>query len=92
MFYHALNDGCLSINPDILNIKLSGKDYKNMELRDILMKERKAIKKDINQTDKGFCVIKKIDMKKLVGHSPDFIEALVMRFLFEIKHKHSHIS
>lgn len=92
MFYHALNDGCLSINPDILNIKLSGKDYKNMELRDILMKERKAIKKDINQTDKGFCVIKKIDMKKLVGHSPDFIEALVMRFLFEIKHKHKHIT
>lgn len=92
MFYHALNDGYLSINPDILNIKLSGKDYKNMELRDILMKERKAIKKDINQTDKGFCVIKKIDMKKLVGHSPDFIEALVMRFLFEIKHKHKHIT
>jgi hypothetical protein len=85
LFYHALNDGSISINPDILDIKLSGKDYKNMALRDILMKERKAIKKDINQTDKGFCVIKKIDMKKLVGHSPDFIEAMLMRFIFDIK-------
>ena len=90
LFYHALNDGSISINPDILDIKLSGKDYKNMALRDILMKERKAIKKDINQTDKGFCVIKKIDMKKLVGHSPDFIEAMLMRFIFDIKQHKTH--
>ena len=63
-----------------------------MLLRDILMKERKAIKQDINQTDKGFCIIKKLDMKKIVGHSPDFIEAMLMRFIFEIKHKHKHIT
>ena len=49
------------------------------------MTERKAIKKDINQTDKGFCIIKKLDMKKMVGHSPDFIEAMLMRFIFDIK-------
>ena len=49
------------------------------------MNERKAIKKDINQTDKGFCIIKKMDMKRAVGHSPDFIEAMLMRFIFDIK-------
>jgi hypothetical protein len=31
-------------------------------------------------------------MKKLVGHSPDFIEAMLMRFIFEIKHKQKHIT
>ena len=84
-FYHSLNDGEISINPDILNYRFSGKGYKNKLLSDILMTERKAIKKDINQTDKGFCIIKKLDMKKMVGHSPDFIEAMLMRFIFDIK-------
>jgi hypothetical protein len=92
LFYHALNDGEISINPDLLERKFSGNGYKNMLLRDILMKERKAIKQDINNTDKGFCIIKKMDMKKLVGHSPDFIEAMLMRFIFEIKHKQKHIT
>jgi hypothetical protein len=92
VFYHALNNGEISINPDILLYRFNGKGYKNMLLKDILMNERKAIKKDVNQADKGFCVIKKIDMKKLVGHSPDFIEAMLMRFIFEIKHKQKHIT
>lgn len=87
LFYHALNDGEISINPDLLDMKFSGKDYKSMALRDILMRERKAIKKDINQTDKGFCIIKKIIMKQVVGHSPDFIEAMMMKFIFNIKQK-----
>ena len=41
--------------------------------------------------EKGWTIIKKIIMKKLVGHSPDFIEALLMRMIFEIKHKRKHI-
>lgn len=87
LFYHALNDGEISINPDLLSLKFSGNGYKNMTLRDILMNERKAIKQDINNTDKGFCIIKKIIMKQIVRHSPDFIEAMLMRFIFNIKNK-----
>ena len=34
---------------------------------------------------------RRLIMKKLVGHSPDFIEALLMRMIFEIKHKRKHI-
>ena len=41
--------------------------------------------------EKGWTIIKKIIMKKLVGHSPDFIEALLMRMIFDIKHKRKHI-
>lgn len=92
LFYQALNNLNISINPDLLSLKFSGRSYKDLSLRDILMNERKAIKKDINNTDKGFCIIKKLDMKKIVGHSPDFIEALVMKFIFNIKHKHKHIT
>ena len=89
MFYHALNDGELSINPDLLDLKFSGDGYSNMALRDILRKERKAIKKNIDISDNGFCIIKKRMMKQIVGHSPDFIEALLMIFIFKIK---KHIS
>ena len=90
LFYHKLNNGEISINPDILTQKFSGKGYSNVPLRDVLMNERKAIKKDINQTDKGFCIIKKMDMKRAVGHSPDFIEAMLMRFIFDIKQHKTH--
>ena len=89
MFYHALNDGELSINPNLLDLKFSGDGYSNMALRDILRKERKAIKKNIDISDNGFCIIKKRMMKQIVGHSPDFIEALLMIFIFKIK---KHIS
>ena len=92
MFLHDFNDEEISINPNLLDMKFSGKGFKNMPLRDILMKERKAIKQDINNTDKGFCIIKKIIMKQLVGHSPDFIEAMLMRYIFNIKHKRKHIT
>ena len=85
MFYHALNDGELSINPNLLDLKFSGDGYSNMALRDILRKERKAIKKNIDISDNGFCIIKKRMMKQIVGHSPDFIEALLMIFIFKIK-------
>lgn len=92
MFYHALNDGGLSINPNLLDLKFSGDGYSNMALRDILRKERKAIKKNIDISDNGFCIIKKRMMKQIVGHSPDFIEALLMVFIFKIKkHKSKHI-
>ena len=92
MFYHALNDGELSINPNLLDLKFSGDGYSNMALRDILRKERKAIKKNIDISDNGFCIIKKRMMKQIVGHSPDFIEALLMIFIFKIKkHKSKHI-
>lgn len=91
IFYHALIDGEISINPDILEYRFSGKGYKMKRLADILMDERRAIKKNIELSDKGFCIIKKTDMKKIVGHSPDFIEAMLMKFIFEVKHKHKHI-
>ena len=68
-------------------MKFSGKGFEGRRLRDILLNERKAICKDEAKSDKGWCLIKKDVMKKIVGHSPDFIEGLLMREYFELKPK-----
>lgn len=75
----------ISFNPSILTRRFSGKGYKNRLLKDILNIERKCIRQDADKRDKGWCLIKKAQMKNLVGHSPDFFEALLMRMIFEIK-------
>ena len=49
------------------------------------MIERKCIRQDTDKQDKGWCLIKKAQMKTLVGHSPDFFESLLMRKIFDIK-------
>lgn len=77
----------ISINPDLSSRKFSGNGYSDMTLYNILMKERKAIRDA--DTDKGFSLIKKEVMKKYVGHSPDFIEAMIYRQIFDIRKQHT---
>lgn len=89
LFSKKLWEREVSINPRLLEFKFSGKGFENMPLRQILMKERKCIRKDDSKADKGFYLIPKDTMKKFVGHSPDFFEALLIRMIFELKsHKH----
>lgn len=86
MFYEATTQCEWSIEPSLLQMKFRvGKN--TMTLYAILQLERKAIKQDMSKEDKGWCLIHKEAMKNklLVGHSPDFIEALFMRWIFEIK-------
>lgn len=76
-----------SIEPTLLTRKY--KNGKNMRtLRDILLIERKCVKQDMSKADKGWCIIHKEQMKNksVVGHSPDFFEALFMREIFDLKH------
>lgn len=82
-----IKNGGISINPELLSLKFSGNGYSNMTLYNILMKERKAIRDA--ETEKGFSLIKKETMKKYVGHSPDFIEAMIYRQIFDIKKQHT---
>lgn len=84
MFADALIHGEISIDKDLLDRRFSGKNYKNVRLRDILMGERKAIRNDPD-SDRGFVLIKKPMMKKLVGHSPDFMECFLMQQIFKLK-------
>ena len=76
-----------SIEQTLLNRKYKiGKETRN--LYDILQLERKCVKQDMSKEDKGWCLIHKEQMKNksVVGHSPDFFEALFMREIFDIKH------
>jgi len=56
-------------------------------LAQILQKERKAIRRHQDSTDKGFRVIPKKIAKKYVGHSPDFIESLYYHEIFDLYKK-----
>lgn len=87
MFAQKIINGELSINHRIIDNKYSGNGYENMPLRLILTKERKVIRADRDNTDHGFALPKKAMMKKIIGHSPDFIEAMLMAMIFLIKKK-----
>jgi len=75
-----------SIEPSLLDRFYNiGKD--KIKLYSILQRERRCVKQDMSKEDKGWCLIHKEQMKhkSVVGHSPDFFEALFMREIFDIK-------
>lgn len=83
MLIKDFREGKISINPALLDLKFSGNGYSATPLRNILMKERKAVRQA--EGERGFAIIKKEFMKRFVGHSPDFIEAIIYREYFNIK-------
>lgn len=87
MLAQKIWDSEISIEERLLDLKFSGKDFDNMPLRQILMKERKCVRQNEATADKGFGLVSKDIMKKHVGHSPDYFESLFMRMIFELKHK-----
>lgn len=89
LLYKKFRDVELSIDPHILDYTFDGHGYGRTKLRDILMKERKCIRRTKESQGKAFQLISKSDMKKIIGHSPDFFESLLFRFIFTlIKKKH----
>lgn len=86
MFATELIDGQWSINPAILDRKFTGIGYKNTTLREILMRERRAIRRDDAFT-KAWKLISKPSMRQLIGHSPDFVESMFYAKIFKIKKK-----
>lgn len=84
-FAMDLIDGNISINPNLLNRKPNGS---KSTLREILLVERKCIRRDDTKFNKGWAIIPKKQMKQLIGHSPDFIESLLFRKIFDLKQKY----
>jgi hypothetical protein len=88
LFAQHTQQGEWSIESTLLD-----REYKvgnvTMRLYNILQTERKAIRQDMSKQDRGWCLIHKEQMKhkSLVGHSPDFIEALMMFEVFNIKNE-----
>jgi len=90
MLAHFIQDGKISIEPRLLDLRFSGKKgkYSNTPLRQILMKERKCIRHKESSTIGGFELINKEGMIKAVGYSPDFFESLIYRMIFDVKTQH----
>ena len=90
MLAHFIQDGKISIEPRLLDMRFSGKKgkYNNTPLRQILMKERKCIRHKDNSSIGGFELINKEGMIKAVGYSPDFFESLIYRMIFDVKTQH----
>lgn len=85
-FAQGVINGEYSINPEILDRKFNGIGYKNMTLRDILMRERRCIRRD-DSFLKAWKLIGKPVMRQMIGHSPDFVESMFYSRIFFIKKK-----
>lgn len=89
MLYKHFRDNEISIDKHLLDRVFDGNGYGKMKLRDILMRERKCIRRTKESQGKAFQIIPKADMKKIIGHSPDFFESLLFReAFFLIKKRH----
>lgn len=91
MLYMKIKEQGISFDRSLLDRKYSGDGFEKMPLRQILMKERKCIRRAESSDDRAFALIKKPEMKKYVGHSPDFWESLIYRMVFEINKKHKKV-
>lgn len=89
LFAQDIIEGNLSINPNLLSQRYSGVGFAKVPLRDILLKERKAIRRDDSRADQYWSLITKDTMKSIVGHSPDFIEAMLYRKIFDINKRNN---
>lgn len=73
-----------SISPEVLQKKVPIKGGGYTTVRDRLIAERLALRR--KTTDNGrWEIISKPEMKVIVGHSPDFIEGLIMHKVFDKK-------
>lgn len=92
MFYTEIKERGISIEPALLDRKFSGNGFKNVPLRQILMKERKSLRRDETGSDKGFKLLPKKLAKRYVGHSPDFWESWFYIEIFRLtKKKHKKV-
>ena len=92
MLYKDIKEKIISIESSLLDRKFSGNGFKNLPLRQILMKERKSLRRDELGNDRGFKLLPKKMAKKIVGHSPDFWESLCYIEIFRLtKKKHKKI-
>lgn len=86
MFADHIKDGTYSIEDSLLDKRFSGKNYKNMTLREILNQERRCIR--FRDDDQSRLIDKSVGMKRIIGRSPDFIDTMKMREIFNIKRVH----
>lgn len=86
LFADHIKDGTISISPDLLTRRFSGRNYKNKTLLEILNEERRVIR--FREDDPTRVIDKVRHMKRLIHRSPDFIEGATIWEIFNIKKTH----
>ena len=76
---HKINHNEVFVLPNVANQKI-----KDKFVREHITDEVPAIKKDNSSANK-LKLINKKEMKNLIGHSPDYLDALMMRVYFDLK-------
>jgi hypothetical protein len=74
-----INQDGYAVSPEVLKKVIGGKTVEKH-----MIDERKAIKRDKPDNDGKLCVIPKEKMKIIIKHSPDFMDAWMMREVFEL--------
>lgn len=72
---------------DYINNHKIAVELKDMKLRDRLIEELEQVKAKDMDKDGKLQLLPKEDVKELIGRSPDFSDALMMRMWFELKPK-----
>lgn len=87
MFADEIKAGNISIEPYLLQKRITAKGIDNMTLHDVLMSQRRIIAVDQKKADtyKGKCIISKDAMKKMLHYSPDAMESLLYSHVFFVK-------
>ncbi|MBR8535418.1 terminase family protein [Carboxylicivirga sediminis] len=81
MYYklgELINKGLMYISPEVANRK-----FNNKTIRELIMNERRAIKRDKKDMDGKLRIIPKDEMKTIIGHSPDIMDMMMMRMFAE---------
>lgn len=60
-------------------------DCNNADIQDVISKELEQVKRDKIDQDGKLRILPKEKVKELIGHSPDYSDALAMRFYFDLK-------
>lgn len=81
-----IKDGSISIAKNLQEQRYSTKKHKDIYLKDIIMMERKAFKRADNG-NKNWALITKKEMIRILGWSPDFLEAMITRMIFDVDNK-----
>jgi len=83
--YQNLKSQCYYKLSELVQLNQVYIDCKDGVVQDEIIKELEQVKRDKIDSDGKLCILSKEKVKELIGRSPDYADALMMRMYFEFK-------
>lgn len=83
--YFNLKSQCSYMLATTVNEKQMWVQCEDTEIRDLIIEELEQIKKKDPDSDKKLAIVDKEEVKKLIGRSPDYADAIMMREYFVLE-------